>query len=77
MEFKATEKIKDDLFTAIEKAMGTENISQAEVARRMGILRYNVNKVMRGKVPVSVDFLLKLAESIGLDVELKVRKIKD
>jgi predicted XRE-type DNA-binding protein len=72
--FKMAERIKYELMVAIERTMKKDEISQGEVARRIGALRYNVNKVMRGKVPVSVDLLLKMAESIGLDVELKFRK---
>ena len=61
----------------IESTMEKEDISQGEVARRIGAQRYNVNKIMRRKFPVSLDFLIKMAESIGLDVELKVRKARE
>lgn len=76
-EFKLTEKIKAELFAAIEQTMEDDNISQGEIARRIGIFRYNVNKIMRKKVPVSVDFLLKFAESIGLNVEMRIKKTKN
>lgn len=74
--FQMAEKLKDDLLVRIEKEMETADISQGEVARRMGALRSNINKVMRRKFPVTIDFLLKMAESIGLQVELKVKKSK-
>jgi predicted XRE-type DNA-binding protein len=72
-EFILADKIRDQLFSTIQKTMEKEEISQGEVARRIGAKRYNINKVMRKKSAVSVDFLLKMAESIGLDVELKTR----
>jgi len=67
------EKVKEKLFAAIQRTMENEGISQGEVARRIGAERPNINRLMRGKIPVSVDFLLKIAESIGLDVDLKIR----
>lgn len=68
-------RLKKQLLGAIEKSMEKDGISQGEVARRIGAQRYNVNKVMRGKFPVTLDFLLKMAESIGLEVEMRVRKL--
>lgn len=76
-ESENLERIKEELFSLIQRAMEKENISQAEIARRMGAQRYNINKVMRGKFTVTLDFLVKMAESVGLEVELKVRKLKD
>jgi plasmid maintenance system antidote protein VapI len=70
------EKLKEQLFSMIEKTMEKNGITQAEVARRIGARRNNINKVMRRKDAVSLDFLLKIAESIGLDVEMKIRQKK-
>ena len=68
------DRIKMELFSIVEKTMEKDGVSQAEVARRIGARRYNINKVMRGKDPVSVEFLLKIAEGLGLDLELKARR---
>ncbi len=57
----------------IHKTMETEGITQAEVARRLGAQRYNINKVLRGKVSTSLEFLLKIAECLGLEGEIKLR----
>lgn len=75
-EFQTANRLKQELLEVIEVFMEQEEISQGEVARRIGAQRYNVNKVMRGKLPVTLDFLLKMAESIGLEVELKIKKPK-
>jgi predicted XRE-type DNA-binding protein len=75
-EFQMVLRLRQELLTAIEAAMEKDGISQGEIARRIGAQRYNVNKVMRRKLPVTVDFLLKMSESIGLDVEMKIRKPK-
>lgn len=74
--FKLAEKIREQLLTTIEKSMEDANISQGEVARRIGALRRNVNQVLGRKKNASIDYILKMAESIGLEVELKVRKAK-
>lgn len=70
------DQLKGELLGAIEVQMENENISQGEVARRIGSLRNNVNRVLRGKGNASLDFLVKSAESVGLTVEMKVRKSK-
>lgn len=75
--YKMADRLKKELFAAIEAAMEKDGISQGEVARRIGAQRYNVNKLMRGKTVASLDFLLKIAESIGLDVELRIKRIKN
>ncbi|NJL25229.1 MAG: helix-turn-helix transcriptional regulator [Calothrix sp. SM1_5_4] len=68
--------MKEQLLTSIEKSMEDANISQAEVARRIGALRRNVNQVMGRKKNASLDYILKIAESIGLNVEMRVKKPK-
>lgn len=60
----------------IEKIMEKDEITQAEVARRIGARRNNINKLMRRRESVTLDFLLKIAESLGLDVELKIHRKK-
>ena len=70
-EIPQAERIKEDLFLLIEKTMKRDNVSQAEVARRIGAQRYNINKVMRRKESVSIEFLLNMAESLDLELELK------
>lgn len=75
-EFRLADRLKEQLLTSIEKSMKEADISQGEVARRIGALRRNVNQVMGRKKNASIDYLLKMAESIGLEVEMKVRKPK-
>lgn len=75
-QFTLAEKIKEQLLTTIEKSMKETNISQGEVARRIGALRRNVNQVLGRKKKASLDYILKMAESIGLDVELKIKRPK-
>lgn len=75
-EFVLADRLKEQLLTSIEKSMESANISQGEVARRIGALRRNVNQIMGRKKNASLDYILKMAESIGLDVEMRVKKPK-
>ena len=72
-EFILADQIREKLFLQVQKTMEKQDISQGEMARRIGAARPNINRVMCRKNAVSIDFLLKMAESIGLDVELKTR----
>ena len=75
-DFELAERLKEELLTTIEREMSAKDISQAEVARRIGALRRNVNQIIGRKKNASLDYILKMAESIGLDVEMKIKRSK-
>lgn len=75
-KFALANRLKDELLDAIEKEMVARGISQGEIARRIGALRRNVNQVMGRKKNASLDYILKMAESIELKVELRIRRPK-
>lgn len=75
-KFTLADRLKEQLLNSIEKSMEDTSISQGEIARRIGALRRNVNQIMGRKKNASLDYILKMAESIGLDVEMRVRKPK-
>ncbi|MER2513183.1 MAG: XRE family transcriptional regulator [Nitrosomonas ureae] len=75
-EFTLANRLKEQLLSSIEKSMEDANISQGEVARRIGALRRNVNQILGRKKNASLDYILTMAESIGLDVEMRVKKPK-
>jgi plasmid maintenance system antidote protein VapI len=68
------DKINKELFLLVKKTMEKDGVSQGEVARRIGAARPNINNIMTEKKAVSVDYLLGIAECLGLDLELKLRK---
>lgn len=74
--FKLPTKIKTELLEAIVVVMERDGISQAEVARRLDAQHTNINKLFRGRMVTSVDALLKIAEVIGLDVSMTVKRMK-
>lgn len=72
MELRRVDEIKEELFQIAQSTMEKEGISQGEVARRIGAQRYNINKIMRKKTGVSLEFLVKMIESLGLTIKLKI-----
>ena len=74
--FTLPAKIKRELLEAIVVVMERDGISQAEVARRLGSQHTNINAIFRGRMAASVDVLLKIAEAVGLDVSMTVKRLK-
>ena len=77
MTLKTVTRLKTELLAKIEETMEQDGISQGEVARRIGALRNNVNKVMRKNTIPTLDLLIKMSDAVGLKVDLKIRKLKD
>lgn len=71
-KFHLTEKVKKEIFQLITDTMEKDGVSQGEIARRIGSARPNINKIFRKKEAVTIDFLLKIAECLGLEVEIKL-----
>lgn len=73
---KLVKNLKEELLVTIEDEMLTQDISQAELARRVGALRRNVNQIMTRKRSATLDLLLRFAEVIDLEIELKIKRPK-
>ncbi len=63
-------------YEAIEqiiKARKEQNITQAELAKRVGTQKSNISRLESGNYNPSLDFLTKVAKSLGksLSVEIK------
>lgn len=70
------ERVREDLFQIVEETMKKDGISQAELARRVGAQRTNINKIMTKANPARVDYLLKMIEGLGLDLDIKTKRAK-
>ena len=68
--------LKKRLLNEIKKEMKLSDISQGEIGRRIDMPRNNVNMVMRGKTVSTLDQLIRIANSIDLNVDLEIRKRK-
>lgn len=70
--------LKEKITLAILNAMDKQGLSQGEVARMIGLDRRNVNKILRGtERGVSIDQLVRIANGIGLDVDVIIKRSKD
>lgn len=71
-------QLKEKLTSVILKEMEKKGLSQGEVARMIGLDRRNVNKILRGtERGVSIDQLVRIANGIGLDVDVIIKRSKD
>ena len=74
IEFKTEyEKLKPR-YEAIEqiiKARKELNISQAELAKRVGTQRSNISRLESGNYNPSLDFLIKISEALGKNLSIQ------
>ena len=57
--------------TAIQKRRQQLGLTQADVAAKTGLNRRVVGEVERGKLTVRWDIVLRLADALGLDLDLR------
>ena len=73
-EFKMEyEKLKPR-YEAIEqviRARNEQHITQSELAKRVGTQKSNISRFESGNYNPSLDFLVKIAESLGKTIEIK------
>lgn len=67
-EFKAEYERLKPRYEAIEQIMRArkeQNITQEELAKRVGTQKSNISRLESGNYNPSLDFLVKVAESLG------------
>ena len=72
-EFEAEyEKLKPryDVISQIIEARTSQNITQEELALRVGTQRSNISRLESGRYNPSLDFLTKVARSLGKEVQI-------
>ena len=63
-------------YEAIEqiiKARKEQNITQAELAKRVSTQKSNISRLESGKYNPSLDFLIKVAESLGKKLSINLK----
>lgn len=50
-----------------------QNITQAELAKRVGTQKSNISRLESGNYNPSLDFLIKVVHSLGKEVEIQIR----
>lgn len=74
-EFKTEYDKLQPRYEAIEqiiKARKDQNITQTELAKRVGTQKSNISRLESGNYNPSLDFLVKVAESLGKKVSIQI-----
>lgn len=72
-EFKIEYEKLQPRYEAIEqiiRARKEQNITQAELAKRVGTQKSNISRLESGNYNPSLDFLAKIAESLGKKISV-------
>lgn len=75
-EFKLEyEKLRPryEAIAQIIAARKQQNITQAELARRVGTQKSNISRLESGNYNPSLDFLSKVAESLGKSLNVQIK----
>ena len=75
-EFKAEyEKLKPryEVIDQIIRARKEQNMTQSELAKRVGTQKSNISRLESGNYNPSLDFLIKVAESLGKSLSVQIK----
>jgi DNA-binding XRE family transcriptional regulator len=75
-EFKVEyEKLKPryDLLSQIIEARTAQNMTQEELALRVGTQKSNISRLESGTYNPSLDFIAKVAKSLGKEIHIEIR----
>ncbi len=66
-------KPRYDLISQIIEARTSQNITQEELALRVGTQKSNISRLESGKYNPSLDFMTKVARSLGKEIQIILR----
>lgn len=65
--------LRCELAEAIRKWMAREGVTQAQAAKRLGVVQPRISEIVRNKVDkLSLDYLVSLCAKAGVSVAIKV-----
>lgn len=62
-----------DLISQIIEARKEGNITQAELAKRVGTQKSNISRLESGNYNPSLDFLIKIANGLGKELKIQLK----
>ena len=72
-----SKRTREDIYELIsyniKKYRKVRNITQAELARRVGTQKSNISRLESGNYNPSLDFLIKVVHSLGKELEIQIR----
>ncbi len=66
-------KLRYEIISQIIEARKEQNITQEELALRVGTQKSNISRLESGSYNPSLDFLAKVAKSLGKDIHIQIR----
>ena len=71
----ANMRLRSELMIAVQEAVGTWGLTQAEAARRLDVTQPRLNDLLRGRIgKFSLDTLILLATHAGLHVRVQIEQ---
>jgi predicted XRE-type DNA-binding protein len=68
-------KLRSILMMGLENHIRSQNWTQAEAARRLGVTQPRISDLLRGKITLfGLDTLVNMAVAAGLQVEMRIGK---
>ena len=66
-------QLRYEVISQLIDARKEQNLSQAELAKRVGTLKSNISRLESGNYNPSLDFLIKVVHCLGKDLEIQIR----
>ena len=66
-------QLRYEVFSQLIDARKEQNLSQAELAKRVGTQKSNISRLESGNYNPSLDFLIKVVHCLGKDLEIQIR----
>ena len=57
----------------LKSARKAQNVTQEVLAERVGTKKYNISRFESGRYNPSLDFLIKVADSLGKQIQIRIR----
>ena len=70
---QSSEQARRDMARQLKAARKSQNLTQQSLADRAGTKKSNISRLESGNYNPSLDFLVKVAESMGKKVEIDIR----
>lgn len=72
---QANMKLRSAVLSALNDEVRSWGLTQADAARRLGVVQLRVNHLLRGKIAeFSLDALIELSTRAGLEFEIHVKR---
>lgn len=68
------ERVKNEILDSYIALRKKRGITQQEIAERTGMKRTNIARIESGKYAPTIEVLVKLAEALDMDLEIKLVK---